>query len=70
MDEHGKHRQLVMSLARILVCLLLLGAAACGATAGPNSGELMFDFAQEDEDAGAADAADAGSGERPFDGGH
>jgi len=46
---------------RALVSLGLLGivvvlvAAACGATAGPNSGELMFDFGGDDEDAGAGD---------------
>jgi len=39
------------------IILVAIGIAACGATAGPNSGELMFDFGSDEEDAGADDEA-------------
>jgi hypothetical protein len=48
----------------LLVALALL-AWACGAATSPGSGELMFDFAAEEEDAGA----DSGRRPLPLDGG-
>ncbi len=53
--------------ALLLLCLVAVAIWACGAATSPGSGELMFDFAAEEED--AAVDADASRRPLPLDGG-